>query len=121
MTKFGTRMLDRTAALCVAARNVGRLAHLTNNGTNHGRAYIGFTERELKRRDVAPLIVDSQVIEEVCTEGKPFWFQARIWFEIGEEISATEWQEFIRAASARPSSPPKPSHQNSVTRNTIGD
>ena len=76
MTKFGTRMVDHAAALNVVRRNVGRVVDIDDQGT-----FIGFTNRELNRRDVACLI-DGQQIQEACTEGQPFWFQLRIWFKI---------------------------------------
>ena len=43
----------------------------------------------MKRRDVVPLI-GGQRTEEVCTAGKPFWFQRRVWFEIGGAIERDE-------------------------------
>jgi hypothetical protein len=91
MTKFGEHSLDRTAALDLAVRNIGRLINLSDRKV----ALIGFTKRELKRRDVAPLLYGQQ-IEEVCTAGQPFWFQRRIWFEISDQLDETEWREFAR-------------------------
>jgi hypothetical protein len=80
-------MIDRTAALKLAARRVGRLLNLAGPCTAAG--LIGFSQREMKRRDVVPLI-DGQRTEEVCTLGKPFWFQRRVWFEIGDAIERNE-------------------------------
>jgi hypothetical protein len=70
---------------------LGRLINLCD----WRHAYIGFTKRELKRRDVARLI-SGQRTREVCTEGASLWFQARIWFEIDDEIGEAEWREFER-------------------------
>jgi hypothetical protein len=88
MTTFGGPV-DRATAFTLAARDIGKLLNLPD----HGVALIGFTERELKRRDVAPLI-NGQQLGEVCTAGEPYWFQARIWFEIGAVISKSELKEF---------------------------
>jgi hypothetical protein len=87
MTEFGTRMIDRTAALKLAVRRVGRLLNLDDPSGAAG--CIGFNRREMKRRDVVALI-GGQPTEEVCTAGQPFWFQRRVWFEIGVAIERDE-------------------------------
>jgi hypothetical protein len=83
MTKFGTQLIDRTVALELATRGIGRLMNLTHHSGTDG--FIGFTLREMKRRDVASLIAEQQ-INEICTMGKPLWFQSRVWFCIGDEF-----------------------------------
>ena len=94
MTKIGTREVDRVTAFKLAVRNVGRLMNINGGG------FIGFTKHETKRRDVASLI-GGQPTEEVCTEGKPFWFQARIWFEVGDAITKAELLKFAKKDSRR--------------------
>lgn len=89
MTKIGTREVDRVTALKLAVRNVGRLINCNGGG------FIGFTKREIKRRDVASLI-GGQPTEEVCTAGQSFWFQARIWFEVGDVITKAELRKFAK-------------------------
>jgi hypothetical protein len=104
MTKFGTRPLDRATAINVAIRDIGRLINFSDRGV----ALIGFTQRELKRRDVVSLVAE-QEIQDVCTAGQPFWFQARIWFEIGDPIGTAEWREisgrYMEAWEARHGAP----------------
>jgi hypothetical protein len=41
------------------------------------------------RRDVVAILHDQRT-KEVCTAGQPFWFQRRIWFEIGGAIELEE-------------------------------
>jgi hypothetical protein len=94
MTAYGTRKVDRATAFQLATRNVGRLVNQPPNG-----GFIGFTKRDMKRRDVVALI-DGQETQDVCTIGLPFWFQARIWFLIGDEITETEWDEITKAHRA---------------------
>ena len=71
----------------LARRRVSRLLNLA--GPSGAAGFIGFSQREMKRRDVVPLI-GGQRTEEVCTAGKPFWFQRRVWFEIGGAIERDE-------------------------------
>jgi hypothetical protein len=98
MTAFGTLSIDRLTALKLAARNVGRLVNVRPQGS-----FIGFTKRELRRRDVVALI-DGQQTEEVCTAGQHFWFQKRTWFEIGDEVTKAEFHKVISEARDHPPS-----------------
>lgn len=57
--------------------HVGRGSHIRNSK----QFMIGFTQRELKRRDVRPLVEGQPTFELGC--GSNFWMaQYRTWFKI---------------------------------------
>ena len=58
-----------------------------------GLRQIGFTRRELKRRDVTDLIA-GQDTQEICTEGQSRSFQVRSWFLLqGGAITDVEYRQ----------------------------
>jgi hypothetical protein len=91
--EFGTRRVNRVTGLKLAARKVGLVRQL--NGRPSARVFIGFNRREMKRRDVAELVGD-QPTRKTCTLGLPFWFRARICFDIGGEITNAEWRKYLK-------------------------
>ena len=58
-----------------------------------GLRQIGFTRRELKRRDVTDLIA-GQDTQEICTEGQSRSFQVRSWFLLkGGAITDVDYRQ----------------------------
>jgi hypothetical protein len=88
MTTFGTKPLNRKAAIALATKSVGKLCNAEGVG-----GMIGFTRRDLKRRNVADLIA-GQDTQEICTEGQSMSFQVRSWYLLaGGRVTDAEYRQ----------------------------